>query len=317
MDAPAGRVAATAAGWRPCRPSAGHDPDRERPSRPTLSVICLNTLPMPGRMRSRRAASASRSRRRARAASRGSSSSSIPRCSRAKPGTVNRHGPSVWGVPARTTAGHDRENGRCRAVCRRGCDGAWREAHSMRELRAGAAIIVLALVVAACGDTPATPAPSPGRRRPRRPSPRRAPRRPARPVARGDVRARRPSTSRSPPPTTSRTRSSRRPSPSTRRRRSARRRRTRPGKIDIDGRASHLVRTDATGKSKTKVETITGNGTRYVKVKGVWTKAGRPTRPISSRSCAASRRSPTSASRTRTAPSSTTSRRPSARRHPA
>ena len=30
----------------------------------------------------------------------------------------------------------------------------------MRELRAGAAIIILALVVAACGDTPPTPAPS-------------------------------------------------------------------------------------------------------------------------------------------------------------
>ena len=49
--------------------------------------------------------------------------------------------------------------------------------------------------------------------------------------------------------------------------------------IDVAGRASHLVRTDATGKSKAKVETITANGTRYVKVKGVSTTPGRPTRP--------------------------------------
>jgi hypothetical protein len=46
------------------------------------------------------------------------------------------------------------------------------------------------------------------------------------------------------------------------------------GTIDIDGRTSHLVRTDKVGKTTTTTETITGNGTRYLKVKGVWTKAG-------------------------------------------
>jgi len=46
------------------------------------------------------------------------------------------------------------------------------------------------------------------------------------------------------------------------------------GSIDIDGRASHLVRTDKTGKTSVKTETLTGNGTRYAKLKGVWTRAG-------------------------------------------
>ena len=54
-----------------CRASA-----RPSPAFAWASWICLNTLPMPGRMRSRAAASASRSRRRMRAASRASMSSS-------------------------------------------------------------------------------------------------------------------------------------------------------------------------------------------------------------------------------------------------
>ncbi len=46
------------------------------------------------------------------------------------------------------------------------------------------------------------------------------------------------------------------------------------GSVDIDGRTSHLVRRDKVGKTTTTTETITGNGTRYLKVKGVWTKLG-------------------------------------------
>jgi hypothetical protein len=49
---------------------------------------------------------------------------------------------------------------------------------------------------------------------------------------------------------------------------------TTTGKVDIDGRASHMVRRDKVAKATTTTETITGNGTRYLKVKGVWTKAG-------------------------------------------
>jgi hypothetical protein len=46
------------------------------------------------------------------------------------------------------------------------------------------------------------------------------------------------------------------------------------GTIDVSGRASHLVRTDKVGKTTTKSETLTANGSRYVKTKGVWTKGG-------------------------------------------
>jgi len=49
---------------------------------------------------------------------------------------------------------------------------------------------------------------------------------------------------------------------------------TTTGKVDIDGRTSHLVRRDKIAKETTTTETITGNGTRFLKVKGVWTKAG-------------------------------------------
>ncbi|HEX5827135.1 MAG TPA: hypothetical protein VFY23_06420 [Candidatus Limnocylindrales bacterium] len=49
---------------------------------------------------------------------------------------------------------------------------------------------------------------------------------------------------------------------------------TTTAKVDIDGRTTHMVRTIKTGKNAAKVETITGNGTRYLKQKGVWTKAG-------------------------------------------
>ena len=49
---------------------------------------------------------------------------------------------------------------------------------------------------------------------------------------------------------------------------------TTTGSLAIDDRASHLVRRDKVGKTTTTTETVTGNGTRYLKVKGVWTKAG-------------------------------------------
>ena len=143
----------------------------------------------------------------------------------------------------------------------------------MRELRAGAAIIVLALVVAACGDTAPTPAPSGSTAPDASVTAESAPPASA-PVAEASPEPVRPSTSPLPRPTSSRTRSSRPPSPSTRRRRSARRPRTRPARSTSPaGRATSCAR-DATGKSKATVETITGNGTRYVKVKGVWTNAG-------------------------------------------
>ncbi len=143
----------------------------------------------------------------------------------------------------------------------------------MRELRAGAAIIVLALVVAACGDTPATPAPSGS----------------TAPGASVTAESAAPTSSESPaavasavPPvdvtlaaadkladpqlettvTVDATTTVGKTTTHT------------TGTIDVAGRASHLVRTDATGKSRAQVETLTANGTRYVKVKGVWTNAG-------------------------------------------
>ena len=65
---------------------------------------------------------------------------------------------------------------------------------------------------------------------------------------------------------------------------------TTTGKVDIDGRTSHLVRRDKIAKETTTTETITGNGTRFLKVKGVWTKAGSSDDTDSSPSCARSRR---------------------------
>ena len=143
----------------------------------------------------------------------------------------------------------------------------------MRELRAGAAIIILALVVAACGDTPAPPAPSGS----------------AAPEASATAESAPPASSASPaavasavPPVDASLAAADKladPQLETTVTVDAT---TKVGKttthttgtIDVAGRASHLVRTDATGKSKAKVETITANGTRYVKVKGVWTNAG-------------------------------------------
>ena len=49
---------------------------------------------------------------------------------------------------------------------------------------------------------------------------------------------------------------------------------TTTGNLAIEDRASHLVRRDKVGKTTTTTETVIGNGTRYLKVKGVWTKAG-------------------------------------------
>ena len=144
----------------------------------------------------------------------------------------------------------------------------------MRELRAGAVILVLALVVAACGDTAPTPAPTGSAAAEASVTAETAP--PASPSDPAPVATPEPSpvdatlaaaaaladpqlettvtvdaTTKVGKTTTHTT-----------------------GTIDVAGRASHLVRTDATGKSKAKVETITANGTRYLKVKGVWTDAG-------------------------------------------
>jgi hypothetical protein len=145
--------------------------------------------------------------------------------------------------------------------------------NSMRELRAGAVILVLAVVVAACGETGPTPAASGS----------------AAPVASVTTESPAPVSSESPAAVAS-------PVPPVDVTLAAADKLADPqlettvtvdattkvgkttihttGTIDVAGRASHLVRTDATGKSKAKVETLTANGTRYVKVKGVWTNAG-------------------------------------------
>ena len=44
--------------------------------------------------------------------------------------------------------------------------------------------------------------------------------------------------------------------------------------LEIDGLSSHLLRTDATGRSKTRVETIVAGGVRYGLEKGVWVRLG-------------------------------------------
>jgi hypothetical protein len=49
------------------------------------------------------------------------------------------------------------------------------------------------------------------------------------------------------------------------------------GSLEIEGRATHVVRTTTTGKTKVKVETITANSTRYAKQKGVWVELGEAT----------------------------------------
>ena len=143
----------------------------------------------------------------------------------------------------------------------------------MRELRAAAAIVVLSLVVAACGDTPTTPAPA---------------------VSAGPEASLAAAESGSPAATSQAVAT---PSPTpvdasvaaaaafedpqlettltvdaTTKVGKTTTRTT--GTIDVSGRASHLVRTDTTGKTKTRTETLTANGTRYVKTKGVWTNAG-------------------------------------------
>jgi hypothetical protein len=46
------------------------------------------------------------------------------------------------------------------------------------------------------------------------------------------------------------------------------------GTLAIEGRATHMVRTTTTGKTKVKVETISANSTRYSKQKGVWVELG-------------------------------------------
>ena len=142
----------------------------------------------------------------------------------------------------------------------------------MRELRAGAVILVLTLVVAACGDTAPTPAPSGSI------APDASVSAESDPPASGAVAEATPE----PTPvdvalaaagvladpqlettvTVDATTTVGKTTTHT------------TGTIDVAGRSSHLVRTDATGKSKAQVETITADGTRYVKVKGVWTNAG-------------------------------------------
>jgi len=49
---------------------------------------------------------------------------------------------------------------------------------------------------------------------------------------------------------------------------------TSSGTIEIDGRSSHMVRTDTSAKAKTTTESVTGNSTRYARQKGVWTRVG-------------------------------------------
>jgi hypothetical protein len=145
----------------------------------------------------------------------------------------------------------------------------------MRELRPFIALVALSIVVAACGDTPATPAPSSSTA-------------PAPSVAESDAPASPadPSSSPSSSPeaslpsaaaltplafadpgyeTTVSIDSTTKVGKTTTRT---------TGTVDVAGRASHLVRTDKTGKTRTRTETLTANGSRYVKSKGVWTKGG-------------------------------------------
>jgi hypothetical protein len=144
----------------------------------------------------------------------------------------------------------------------------------MRELRPFIAILALAAVVVACGDTPATPAPS------------------ATTAASAAAESDAPPSSADPASSPASSPEPSSPSAaaltplafadpgfestvsidST----------TKVGKttthttgtIDVAGRASHLTRTDKTGKTSAKTETLTANGSRYVKSKGVWTKGG-------------------------------------------
>jgi hypothetical protein len=143
----------------------------------------------------------------------------------------------------------------------------------MRELRPFVALVALTIVVAACGDTPATPAPATSTA-------------PAPSSAAAESQA--PATSSEPatspeatPPsaavltplafadpdleTTLSIDSTTKVGKTTTRT---------TGTIDVSGRASHLNRTDKTGKTTSKTETLTANGTRYVRSKGVWTNGG-------------------------------------------
>ena len=146
----------------------------------------------------------------------------------------------------------------------------------MRPMRTSALAVVLALVVVACGESGPTPvqvagSPDPAsspasRRRPPRVPPRHRPPR------------RRPRRSRS----TSRRWRTRLHGHVVHRGRRDRRDRTlgkvkskTTGTLAIDGGATHMVRTTTTGKTKVKVETITANGTRYTKQKGVWVETRR------------------------------------------
>jgi hypothetical protein len=141
----------------------------------------------------------------------------------------------------------------------------------MREPCAAAAAVVLSLVLAACGDAPATPAPS-------------APAVPdASPAASDQIESSlEPSAEPSPSPLDAATAAVAALSDprleatitidsTTKVGRTTTRT---AGSIDVSGRASHLVRTDKTGRTTTRTETMTANGTRYVRSKGVWTKAG-------------------------------------------
>jgi hypothetical protein len=149
----------------------------------------------------------------------------------------------------------------------------WREASGMRELRPFVALVALSIIVAACGDTPATPAPSASSAptASAAASEPEAPAESAEPVASAEPSA----------PTAAELAALAMADPnlettltldSTTKVGKTTTRTT--GTIDVSGRASHLVRTDKTGKSTATTETLTANGSRYVKTKGVWTKGG-------------------------------------------
>lgn len=144
----------------------------------------------------------------------------------------------------------------------------------MRELRSFIALLALSVVVAACGDTPATPAPSSSAAASAAAD--------SNPPASPTDAESSPASSPVPSPTSaaaltplafadpgfestvtidSTTKVGKTTTHTT-------------GTIDVAGRASHLVRTDTTGKTTSKTETLTANGSRYVKSKGVWTKGG-------------------------------------------
>src|SRR4051794_8067329 len=144
----------------------------------------------------------------------------------------------------------------------------------MRLLRAGALVIAASFVVASCGDSaptaPATAAPSQAALQSDAPTASSTP-----------AASQAPSATPTPPPDVATLASAAIADPALAttvtfngRTKIGKATTTSSGSIAIDGRASHLVRSDKAGKATTRTETLTGNGERYEKQKGVWTRAG-------------------------------------------